>query len=616
MSENFFSKIPASFAAFRKKLSARELAAAIGEIEETLRSSVANHPLPLCLVTGDGRISFANDSFRTAFPKLKILASTAKSLFGEDVAQALARGDEEISVSAGGREFRVLGNFQSGATKKSKLLYFIDETEANAAKRLYEEEKLCYCYLSVDNYEEVLQASPDDTRSIRAAAIDSLIRKFAEALEGSLLRYRDGSYQIVFKRKYYEGLSEKKFEILDAARKLETDADFPTSFSLGIGLDGASPAEMNADALYALDLARGRGGDQAVVKNASTVEYFGGTVQVIENRSKGKSRVMSHAIRQLIGDSENVLVMGHRNPDIDSLGAACAISRMANRHGRESFVVLGDLPPSLAEVFNLAQETGNYKFISGEDAEKKIGQGTLLVVIDTHIPDMVDYPALLGKTEKLLVIDHHRKRESIIEGATLMYMEPNASSTSELVTELLQFDEEFRKIDKFEAEMLLGGIFIDTNNFSIKTGSRTFEAAAWLRRNGAETTNVRGWLQSNMEDFRQRASITANAEFSKTGVAISKSDGKHSNAQIVAAQSADELLDIKGVKASFVVGATNHEVIISARSLGELNVQRIMERFGGGGHLTMAAAQIKGGDINDIIKRLKKYIKEAEGESK
>jgi c-di-AMP phosphodiesterase-like protein len=243
-------------------------------------------------------------------------------------------------------------------------------------------------------------------------------------------------------------------------------------------------------------------------------------------------------------------------------------------------------------------------------------ENTLLIVIDTHVPDLVEEPSLLLKAEKMILIDHHRKRESVIENATLTFMEPNASSTSELVTEILQFDEEIRKLNKFEAELLLGGIVVDTNNFSVKTGTRTFEAAAWLRMNGAETTTVRQFLRNDIEDFRQRASITANAEFSENGIAISKNENRHDNAQVAVAQAADELLDIKGIRASFVVGATTKEVVVSARSLGDLNVQVIMEKFGGGGHLTMAAAQIKDVTVDEVVTQLKEFIREAEGENK
>jgi c-di-AMP phosphodiesterase-like protein len=601
---------------FQKNMVVDYLSAAHDEIEETLRYSIVNHPLPLCLVNSDGVIAMTNEQFKQIFPQAKILKSTVSELIGEDIVRKLRRGDTEVGVQAAGRDFRVLASYVNRDVSRSAMVFFLDETDLRKMTQTYEEERLCYCYLIVDNYEDLLQASPDETRSIRAAAIEALVRSFADELEGSLLRYRSSAYQIIFSRKHYRKLAAGKFAVLDAARKLETDADFPASLSIGIGLGDDSPAAAEKYALYALDLARGRGGDQAVVKHAAALEYFGGRVQVIENRNKGKSRVMSHAIRQLIMESSNVIVMGHKHADIDSFGAACAMYRMAAAHDREACIVLNHFNHSLTDVHRTASESGNYRFAAGDEALRMIGEKTLLIIVDTHVPDMVDDMRLLGKTAKTIILDHHRKRENVIEGATLTYMEPNASSSSELVTEILQYDDSIRKIGKFEAEMLLGGIFIDTNSFSVKTGARTFEAAAWLRMNGAETTNVRAWLRSDMEDFRQRASITANAEFSKNGIAISRSDGKNDNASVVIAQAADELLDIKGIRASFVVGETTREVLVSARSLGDLNVQVLMEKFGGGGHLTMAAAQIKDLAIDEVIAKLKEYINEAEGENK
>ena len=606
----------AFFFAVQRKMVASLLQTAHDEIEETLRFSISNNPLPLCLVNGEGAVAMANEKFKAIFPDSKVFKTGVADILGEESVAALrADPDVEARIAKGGSEYAVRAVYVSPAKDSSAMYYFFDVTQYEALKKVFEEEKPTCMYLVVDNYEDILQASTDQTRGVRATAIENAVRKFAEDLEGALLRYREASWQIVFARKHYNKIEDGGFSILDTARSLENDADFPTSFSIGIGLaDGPALAEEYAD--YALDLARGRGGDQAVVKTQDRVSYFGGKVQVIENRSKGKSRVMSHAIRRLIGESKNVLIMGHRQADIDSLGASIAMYRMAVTHKKEAAIVQSDYNRSLDDVMQIVRESGNYNFVRPEEALSHMDSDTLLIVIDTHIADMVEEPALLAKAEKMILIDHHRKRENVIEGATLTFMEPNASSTSELVTELLQFDEEIRKLNKFEAELLLGGIFIDTNFFSVKTGTRTFEAAAWLRMNGAETTTVRQFLRNDMEDYRQRANITANAEFTNDGVAISKNEGIHDNAQIIIAQAADELLDIKGVRASFVVGATKKEVVVSARSLGDVNVQVIMEKFGGGGHLTMAAAQIKDTTIDEVITKLKKIIREAEGEKK
>jgi len=600
----------------KKKVVFALLQSAHDEVEETLRFSVTNNPLPLCLVNGEGEIAMANEKFKAIFPDSKVFKTKISDILGEDRVTALKADTElEARISASGFEYSVRAVYVSPSGNKGAMYYFFDVTQQEAQRKLYEDGKPACLYIVADNYEDILQASPDQTRGLRAAAIESTVLKFAEELDGAVLRYRESSWQLFFAQKNYQKLVEKNFAILDAARGLENDADFPTSFSIGIGLaDSPVLAEEYAD--YALDLARGRGGDQAVVKTTDRVSYYGGRVQVIENRNKGKSRVMSHAIRQLISESRRVLIMGHKYADIDSLGASIAIYRMAETHGKEAAIVKSEYNQSLGDVMDIVNKSGNYRFVRAEDARAEMDDDVLLIIVDTHVPDMVEEPLLLEEAGKMILIDHHRKRESVIEGATLTYMEPNASSTSELVTELLQFDDKIRKLNRFEAELLLGGIFIDTNNFSVKTGTRTFEAAAWLRMNGAETTTVRQFLRNDMEDFKQRASITANAEFTGDGIAISKNEGKHDNAQIIIAQAADELLDIKGIRASFVVGATKKDVVISARSLGDLNVQVIMEKFGGGGHLTMAAAQIKNTTIDEVISKLKKYIREAEGENK
>jgi len=600
----------------KKKVVFALLQSAHDEIEETLRFSVANNPLPICLVNGEGEIAMGNEKFKAIFPDSKVFKTKISDILGEDRVTALKADTElEARISAGGFEYSVRAVYVSPSGNKGAIYYFFDITQQEAYKKHFEDGKPTCLYIVADNYEDIIQASPDQTRGLRAAAIEGTVLKLAEELEAAVLRYRDSSWQLYFSQKNYQKLVGNNFAVLDVARSLENDADFPTSFSIGIGLaDSPVMAEEYAD--YALDLARGRGGDQAVVKATDHVSYYGGRVQVIENRSKGKSRVMSHAIRQLISESRKVLIMGHKYADIDSLGASIALYRMVETHGKEAAIVKSEYNQSLGDVMEIVNKSGNYRFIRAEDARAEMDEDVLLIVVDTHVPDMVEEPLLLEEAGKMILIDHHRKRESVIEGATLTYMEPNASSTSELVTELLQFDDKIRKLNRFEAELLLGGIFIDTNNFSVKTGTRTFEAAAWLRMNGAETTTVRQFLRNDMEDFKQRASITANAEFTKEGIAISKNEGKHDNAQIIIAQAADELLDIKGIRAAFVVGATKKDVVISARSLGDINVQVIMEKFGGGGHLTMAAAQIKSATIDEVIAKLKQYIREAEGENK
>jgi c-di-AMP phosphodiesterase-like protein len=308
------------------------------------------------------------------------------------------------------------------------------------------------------------------------------------------------------------------------------------------------------------------------------------------------------------------MVMGHKNMDMDSLGAALGVHRIAFAHGKEARIVRGEIIRPMRDVFDAAIKSGGYNFVSDEEAVKAAGVDTLLVIVDSHTPGMVECSKLIDIADRVVVIDHHRKMKDFIDNATLTFMEPGASSTSELIAEIMQYDDKVSRINKIEANMMLAGIFVDTNNFSVKTGTRTFEAASWLRENGADSMAVREYLQSDMEDFRQRANIISNADFSVKGIAISRNEGLHANAQTIAARAADELLDIKGIKASFVIGETKKAVVISARSLGSLNVQAILEKFGGGGHLTMAAAQVPDATQDEVIEKIKELLQEFDAE--
>jgi c-di-AMP phosphodiesterase-like protein len=589
----------------------RHLEGIVEEIDETTRHAIQNHPLPLCMTDENGVILLTNERFKEVYPFVVAMKSEISQFTGKKHNDfANVDSPQPTLLSIGERIYKVIPAYLQGDPSKSAMLYWIDVTAHENLKTLYSDERKCFAHVQIDNYDELLASSPDDKKSLIAAGIEKTIRQWAAKMDASIVRYYSNKYFIVFDYGHYKRAVTEKFNILDEVRSIETDADFPVSLSMGIGVDGKTPQQTDEYAAFALDLALGRGGDQAVVKRGMHVDYYGGTLQVLERRNKGKSRVMAHAIRQLVDQSSKVIVMGHRNPDMDSFAAAVGIARIAINRGKESFVVIGELNHSLTDFYREADKSGEYSFIGADVALEKIDKNALLVVVDTHRPSLTEAPALLGKTEKSVVIDHHRKAEEYIENATLTYMEPAASSTSELVAEILQYMAEKKSVSRLEAEMLLGGIIVDTNSFSVKTGVRTFEAASWLRRNGADTAAVRQYLQSDMEDFRQRAGIISNAEFLSGGIAVSRNEGRHGNAQIINAQAADELLDIKGIKASFVIGETPDEVVISARSLGEVNVQKIMERLGGGGHLTTAAAQLKGRSADDVAIELRKLIGE------
>jgi c-di-AMP phosphodiesterase-like protein len=584
------------------------------DVEDTVKYSVRNYPLPICVVNSEGRLVLTNDKFKGYFPDAKILKTDVRDVIGigrDELEPGGAMGvDGGSAISAGGRMWSVFASYLNEDISQSVMLHFMDVTDFEELKERYADEKQCFCYVVIDNYDGILSKSKDEKRPVVAASLETAIREWGAGLDAIVTRNARDRFHLIIDTVRFRQIEAEKFAILDDVREIDTDAEFPASLSIGIGAGGDTPSQSEEYAAFALDLAQGRGGDQAVVKTADDVRYYGGKVQVIESRNKGKSRVMAHALKQLISQSSGVIVMGHKHMDMDSLGAALGVHRIAFANGRDSHIVRGEITGSMEDVFAVAVKSGSYEFVSCEDAVKLVDPDTLLVIVDSHTPGMVECARLIDLAERVVVIDHHRKMENFIENATLTFMEPGASSASELIAEIMQYDDKVGRINKIEANMMLAGIFVDTNNFSVKTGTRTFEAASWLRDNGADSMVVREYLQNDMEDFRQRANIISNADFSLNGVAISRNEGAHFNARTIVAQAADELLDIKGIKASFVVGETKREVVVSARSLGSLNVQAIMERLGGGGHLTVAAAQIPGASQAEVIGRIKELIKE------
>lgn len=566
-------------------------------VDKTMSYSISNHPLPLCMIDSDGKFLWYNKKFSDIYKDADVVNAGIYRVTGLKASEFFTDDPVEkpVMVSSNGRAYKVVSSYLDEDKNNSAVLYWIDMTNYELVKNLYKDERSCYAYVIVDNYDELIACSPDDRKSIVAAEIEKTIRQWAAKMQASITRFRNSQYFVIFEQKHFDKLEAGKFAILDEVREIETDADFPVSLSIGIGIGGKTPQQGDEYAAAALDLALGRGGDQAVVKKVSKIEYYGGRLQTVEKRNKGKSRIMAHALRQLIDQSSQVVIMGHKKPDMDSFGAALGICRIAKNRSKPAFVIINSYNESLNDMYHTAENSGNYKFIRNEQALDITDKDTLVIVVDTHRPSMVECSELLTRTDKLVVIDHHRKTEEFIDNATLTYMEAYASSTSELITEILQYSGGDKKdIDKFEAEVLLAGITVDTNRFSIRTGVRTFEAASWLRRMGADTANVRQFFQTDMDSLKQRSKIVSSATMPIPGIALARCEGKFTDVQVINSRAADEMLNIKGVKASFVVGENDEGLtVISARSLGEINVQTIMEKLGGGGNLTKAGAQIE-----------------------
>ena len=571
---------------------------------------IENTPFPVCVINDKGKVTNANSKIDEVFIYDGIKNADIYALTGIklSVFQKVREG-KCLLLSRNNKVFKIVTQTLGVGDDAPVLICFQDVTSYEALKASYKEERPCIGIVSVDNFDELSSNTEESGTAALLTGIDKAIRQWAAKIEASITRYKDYTYILFLEKSSCDKLVRNKFSILDEIRGMETGIGFPLSLSIGIGVGGKTPAKTDQLAHAALNLALGRGGDQAVIQRVSKIEYFGGKTQAVEKSNKGKSRIIAHTIQQLIEQSSKVMIMGHKNPDMDSFGSSLGIFRFSASLGKEAHIIINKYHVNMAEIYRQAKDIGIYSFINNEKALALSNADTLLVVVDTHRPSITECPELLNIAEKIVVIDHHRKTEEFIENPTLSYMEPYASSTSELVTEMLQFFHERKNFSKFEAEALLAGISVDTNRFAGKTGVRTFEAASWLRKAGADTSAVKRFFQSDEQAFRIKANSIAKAEFLDCGIALSVCEGAHPDMQVINAQAAEMLLDIKGIKASFVAGVDSEGVTtVSARSFGEVNVQVTMEAFGGGGHLMTAGAQTKLSP-EEVMEKLKKIFR-------
>lgn len=579
-------------------------------IENIISSCI---PMPVCVINSNGKITNANDKIGEVFIYDAIIDADIFALTGvktSDLYEAAKDKSHHLIIKRNDKVFKLICQTMTEEEDSNLTILFSDVTGFEELKEIYNNEKLCIGKIQIDNYDELMANTALDERVAVSNEIDKIVRKWAEKINAAINRMKDDAYVVSFEHLQLEKLISSKFELLDDVRHIETGTDFPVSLSIGIGVGGKTPAQTEENADAALDLALGRGGDQAVVKRNSKVEYFGGKLQTVEKRNKGKSRIVGHALKQLIDQSKKIFVMGHVNPDMDCFGAALGVMRLCFLREKEPYLIIDNYKEALSTVFKEAKDSDQYRFVTSEKAKTLADKDSLLIVLDTHRPSMVQCPDLLEICERIVIIDHHRRVEDFIENPVLAYMESYASSTCELVAEILQYMTSKKSLTKFESEALLAGMTIDTNGFTVKSGVRTFEAAAWLRRQGADPTEVRRFFQEDRESFAIKTKALADAVFYENGIMTSICRTKHADEQVICAQVADELLTVKGVKASFVAGINNEgRTVVSARSLGEVNVQVIMEKFNGGGHLTTAAAQV---DISpeEVIEKILEYMEE------
>ena len=568
------------------------------DMDETISCSVIYNPLPLCIIDGNGTIMWYNGKFGDLFDDLKAGESNIYDITGVKIHELSneALKDKTITIKSKQsrqRNFRITSSEAHNNCQNSRMLHWFETTAMDQIKEKYRDERICIAYINVDNYDDIIASAPDERKASFGADIEKEIRMWATKCQAGFLRMGKAKYAMIFDFRTLENIETNKFPILDEIHEVETGGDIPASLSIGVGAAGKTPAQTEEYATAALELSLGRGGDQAVVKKGSNFEYYGGKLQTVEKRNKGKSRIVALALRQLIDQAPNIFVMGHSMPDMDAFGASLGIARMAKNRGKTVNIVI-DRSDAITMPYEMAEKENSYNFINEEYAKSIAAKEDLLIVVDTHKPSLTACPDLLDIIEKVVVIDHHRRGEEIIQNPILIHLEPYASSASELVTEMFQYvATEKKSIGKLEAEALLAGIAVDTKNFSVKTGVRTFDAASWLRRQGADTAQVRQFFQIDIGMFQKEAQIISQAVVLPGNVAVSYLDEPRHNISVLISMAADSLLNIRDMRASIVLGQDMDDRIrVSARSLGDINVQRIMEELGGGGHLTMAGTQL------------------------
>ncbi len=588
-------------------------------IDSAAKYAVFNLPVPLVVIDLDGKINWYNSKFSDVITETNVIGNSIISLVPSLTLEQFKSGEQQEGIKIGEKTFNVFANLVNLEDENPQnmiiMLYWFETTAYADLKHRYNDEKPVLALINVDNFEDVMNETKEEKIPFVTSEIEKRVNLWAMRMNGMIKRYQKDKYIVIFESKYIENLEAKRFSILDEVREIDVGNKIPVTLSIGIGVNGATPALLEEDAFACLELALGRGGDQVVIRKKNTFEFYGGKTKAVEKRNRVKARVIAHGFRALIDESSKVFIMGHKTPDMDSFGSAIGIYRCVANRGKEGYIVLSEVNEGIETVFQTIKDKDLYQFVTPLQAVELMDENAMLVVVDTHKPSLTECPELIDMTDRVVLIDHHRRSTEFIDKAVLKYMEPYASSTSELVTEILQYMENKPRLEKEEADALLAGITVDTKNFSLKTGVRTFDAAAYLRRQGADTIRVRQLFQDDMQTFVEKAAIVGTAIRHRESIAISTTEIESESIQLIAAQAADDLLDIKGINASFVIAKkSDNSVFISGRSLGDVNVQVILEKLGGGGHLEVAGAQFKDTDVNTVkeslIKSIDQYFEE------
>lgn len=626
----FYFAVTLSLYFYNKPVIMNELvsfATQYGQIQKRLLRELE---LPHALLDDTGKVIWTNVAFENIIHQPKGYNKTITALFPSITRDKLLdnEGVEEAQYELTYDSKEYIAKFKRISLKEMAensamieaegyegyliAVYLFDETALHIALQEVDDQSLSVGLFYLDNYEEALESVEEVRRSLLIALIDRKINKYIAALDGIVKKLEKDKYLVVMRKKSVAQLQSARFDILEDVKTVNIGNEMAVTLSIGVGLDGLTYAQNYEFARNAIDLALGRGGDQAVLKTPESIIYYGGKSQQVEKNTRVKARVKAHALKEIIAGKDKVLIMGHRMADVDSFGSAVGIYRIAQALDRKAHIVLNDVSNTLQPLVDLFKNNPEYDsdmIVGSSQAMEIAGNNAVLVVVDVNRPSITECPDLLRVCKSIVVLDHHRQGTDTIENATLSYVEPYASSACEMVSEILQYTADNIKIRTEEADCMYSGIMIDTNNFMSKTGVRTFEAAAFLRRSGADVTRVRKMFREDAAEYKAKADAVSQAEIYRQSFAISVCLSEDvQSPTIIGAQAANELLNIKGVKASFVLTDYQGKIYVSARSIDEVNVQIIMERMGGGGHMSIAATQLEGISMAEAIGSLKSTI--------
>lgn len=580
--------------------------------------------IPYCLLDNKGNILWMNASMQASINRKNDLNKNISTIIPELSANVFRNFEDfkEIRVAFNDRDYRVemkrisADIITQGVNILAKdynsslvAMYMFDETDINQYIQKIRDERFVVGLVYIDNYEDALESVDDVRRSLFVGLVDKRVNKYFSAGAAIIRKLEKDKYLVVFRYKFLEKLLADKFSLVEDIKSVKVGNEKTLTLSIAIGTGAADYARNYDIAKAAMDLALGRGGDQAVIKDGEKIYYYGGKSQQMEKNTRVKVRVKAHALRQILEANDNVLIMGHNLPDIDSFGSALGIYIIAKKFGKEAHIVFGEISSSVRPFMNRFIDKEEYPddmFIKKEEAENYLTASTVVIVVDVNRPQRTECPQLLDKCKTIIVFDHHRRSSDTITGAVLSYVDPYASSACEMVTEMIQYVDDGIKLKAFEADALYAGISIDTDGFNSKSGPRTFEAAAFLRRHGADVTRVRKMLRNDMNEYKAIASAVSKSEVYKSAFAITVFDGEGLESPTIGgAKAANQLLDISGIKASFVITQYEDKLYISARSIDEVNVQLVMEKLGGGGHMSIAGAQLTNCTIQQAVNTIK-----------